>query len=360
MKKHLSNNNGIAAIYLAIIILAACAFVGLAIDIGYMYVVKTQLQNAADAGALAGAAKLDGSALTTQTIARQEAQKFTLTNKAGGVSVTTDLNSSNSKDGDIVLGVYDGVNFSETIGTNPVTGRPQIANAVKVVTRRTGETGTGIALNNPVQTFIAKVVGIDHMGVTASAIAGRPFGPAAPITMCVDGTKLPAAPGPPPVYQNYYFKESKPPTPLPAQGIAWTELQEVMSTNFGPDSDIAKLIRGEMAPPDVCGKYIASNNAGSQQIMKVLDDEFKLQAASSGLGYWDTVITIVNEDKNGVPGGCPPGLSSKDPHRVVGYAYVRITNVDLNPNPGITINLIDFVACSELETKLGLKPKLYR
>lgn len=360
MLKLMSNNKGIAAIYLAIIIFAVCAIVGLAVDVGYMYVAKTQLQNAADAGALAGASKLDGSASTAQTLTRQEAQKFTLENKAGGVSIATDLNTTNSKDGDIVLGVYDGVKFSETIGTNPVTGRPQIANAVKVVARRTGETGTGIASNNPIQTFIAKAVGINEMGVRASAIAGRPFGPAAPITMCVDGTMLPASPGPPPVYQNYYFKESKPPTPLPAQGIAWTELQEVMSTNFGPDSDIAKLIRGEMTPPEVCGKYIASNNAGSQQIMKVLDDKFKLEATSTGLGYWDTVITIVNEDKNGVPGGCPPGLSSKDPHRVVGYAYVRITNVDLNPNPGITINLIDYVSCSELETKLGFSPKLYK
>jgi hypothetical protein len=131
-----------------------------------------------------------------------------------------------------------------------------------------------------------------------------------------------------------------------------------MSTNSGPDSDIAKLIRGEATPPDVCGKYIASNNAGSQQIMKVFEDEFILQ--STGKGYWDTVITVVNEDKNGVPGGCPPGASSKDPHKVVGYAYIRITNVDKNPNPGMTVNMIDYVACSELETKLGMKAKLYK
>jgi Flp pilus assembly protein TadG len=45
------NNKGIAVIYLAITIIVLIAFIGLSVDIGYMYVAKGQLQNAADAAA---------------------------------------------------------------------------------------------------------------------------------------------------------------------------------------------------------------------------------------------------------------------------------------------------------------------
>lgn len=49
------NEKGIAIIYVGLLMLLMCAFLGFAIDVGYMYMAKGQLQNAADAGALAGA-----------------------------------------------------------------------------------------------------------------------------------------------------------------------------------------------------------------------------------------------------------------------------------------------------------------
>ena len=99
MKTSLSNikfsirgsNRGIAVVYIALMLLVLLAFVGLAIDIGYMYVAKSQLQNAADAAALAGANLLDGTISSAQ--ARQEAQKFAALNKTTGQNITIDLNS---------------------------------------------------------------------------------------------------------------------------------------------------------------------------------------------------------------------------------------------------------------------------
>jgi Flp pilus assembly protein TadG len=58
LTKILKDRKGIAAVYIALIMFVLVAFVGLAIDIGYMYVAKGQLQNASDAAALAGASSL--------------------------------------------------------------------------------------------------------------------------------------------------------------------------------------------------------------------------------------------------------------------------------------------------------------
>ena len=48
------DESGAAAIIVAIVFTALCGFVGLAVDIGHMVMVKAELQRTADAGALAG------------------------------------------------------------------------------------------------------------------------------------------------------------------------------------------------------------------------------------------------------------------------------------------------------------------
>jgi uncharacterized membrane protein len=66
-----------------------------AIDIGYFYHTKNQLQSATDASALAGAA-----ALPDETTARAEAVKYALMNIAAGTAVQV------SKDGSNVLSSF--------------------------------------------------------------------------------------------------------------------------------------------------------------------------------------------------------------------------------------------------------------
>jgi Flp pilus assembly protein TadG len=52
------DESGVAAIVIAIILTALCGFVGLAVDIGHMVMVRAELQRTADSGALAGVAGL--------------------------------------------------------------------------------------------------------------------------------------------------------------------------------------------------------------------------------------------------------------------------------------------------------------
>jgi Flp pilus assembly protein TadG len=52
------NQHGAIGIMIALILPILCGFAGLAVDIGHSYAVKSQLKNAADAGALRGARAL--------------------------------------------------------------------------------------------------------------------------------------------------------------------------------------------------------------------------------------------------------------------------------------------------------------
>lgn len=158
MKKIFWNNRGMAIVYIAILLFVLLAFVGLVVDIGYMYVVKGQLQNAADAAALAGAGRLRGANIVTfdnHSGARREAWRFACKNRAAGSNVfvvesgatdcgspPADLNNSNVATGDIVLGYWNGSTFLEaTVGS--ALAPPALVNAVKVVARRTAGSPLG-------------------------------------------------------------------------------------------------------------------------------------------------------------------------------------------------------------------------
>ena len=51
----LRDRKGSAIVYVAVTLVILVGFAGLAIDVGYLYLVRGELQNAADSGALAGA-----------------------------------------------------------------------------------------------------------------------------------------------------------------------------------------------------------------------------------------------------------------------------------------------------------------
>ena len=64
-------------VFVALIMIVLIGFLGLAVDVGHLYMVKSQLQNAADAGALAGAA-----AFNTALDPTNEALRLVRTNKS--------------------------------------------------------------------------------------------------------------------------------------------------------------------------------------------------------------------------------------------------------------------------------------
>src|SRR6266702_1058492 len=188
------NNKGIAVIFLAIAIVVLCAFVGLAVDIGYMYVAKGQLQNAADAAALAGAARIKPNDLPVyqQYSARSYAQTFASNNNAAQSPVavasdyrTNDLSTATVSNGnDIQFGHWTPAGFD----ASPPLGTP--INAIRVRARRTvpGDT-VSAAEQGQVRIFFGKILallpgggaGFPFMSASAEAIAALEPAPFLPV-----------------------------------------------------------------------------------------------------------------------------------------------------------------------------------
>ncbi len=141
---------GAITVLAAVLMVFLVGMVAFAVDIGYLLVVQTQAQAAADAAAMAGAAGLGSGAAVAN------AQSCAAKNTANGQSVT--LQSS-----DVVLGTWNSSSRTFTALSGSGTSS---ANAVQVTVNLTSGRG------NPVNLFFAKVFGMGHSDIAATAIAG--------------------------------------------------------------------------------------------------------------------------------------------------------------------------------------------
>jgi Flp pilus assembly protein TadG len=144
--------------------------VAFAIDIGYIQVAKVQLQQAADAAALAATAELiDDESLVAAdgladeiTAARSRAVQYAALNPVCLVAPVIDPNTGNSASGEVVVG-----NLPDP--SNPAQAMnfidPNSFNAVQVRVQRT------VARNGEVGLFFARVFGSNTQGVQATATA---------------------------------------------------------------------------------------------------------------------------------------------------------------------------------------------
>jgi len=158
-KSRPSQRRGVVAVWTAISMTALVGFAALSVDIGYLYVVRTQLQAAADAAALAGGtAFLEDIVLTRDEYLLQY-------NACQRARVTSLKNISDTHDtilewGDIFVGRHD---FGNPASALSATGR---SNAVDVTVRCTPGSANG-----PVSLFFAAIFGITESGVGATARA---------------------------------------------------------------------------------------------------------------------------------------------------------------------------------------------
>lgn len=130
----------------AILLVMMFAFLAFAIDLGYLTVTRTQLQNAADAAALAAAAYIPNDVVK----AAAEAKKFAVMEKAGGKLLT-------NQSVDVEFGTWDVVSRS----FNSLAP----GNAVRVTVRRDA------AHDGQIPLFFAPVIGKKGVDCSASAIA---------------------------------------------------------------------------------------------------------------------------------------------------------------------------------------------
>ena len=144
-------HHGTVLIYVTVGMIAFAGIVSLAVDVGHGRLVKTQLQNAADAAARYAAAGMQ----TSITVAKSNAVSAAGNNTADGSSVVVDPNN------DVEFGSWDKTNHTFTVLTGAALSG---ADAVRVTCRRTAARG------NPVPLTFEPVIGHSTCDVTASAI----------------------------------------------------------------------------------------------------------------------------------------------------------------------------------------------
>lgn len=158
--KLMDNKRGATAVVVAIVLTVLIGIAALAVDVGYLYATRNELQNVSDAAALAGAGYL-GSVYSTLSYQEQQSYVF---NRASIVSVVQQVALKNRaaevniviNDSDVVIGTWNG----NTV--NPTLTAPD---AVQVTARRDGNA------NTPVATFFARIWGKNAVAINADATA---------------------------------------------------------------------------------------------------------------------------------------------------------------------------------------------
>jgi Flp pilus assembly protein TadG len=168
----LSNERGVAALVMAFLLVVLVALTSIVIDLGFAWVTKNELQNIADAAALAGTRQLG---LAYEGLSPQEREDtsriLTSDEKARIVTAVLavgGLNQAGGKNGitiditsDVGIGTWDFATKTLT----PTLVRPT---AVTVTARRDAKA------NTPIRTVFATVIGHSelHVGATATAALG--------------------------------------------------------------------------------------------------------------------------------------------------------------------------------------------
>lgn len=371
------NNRGIALVYIAIILFAMVAFVAIAIDIGYMYISKTQLQNAADSAALAGASKLtvtDTYVFNSYTSAISEAIKFANTNKTANkpVTITSSLNNSVSSNvfndanpgNDITFGNFIlNRNPDPYIEASPSGGTP--VNAIRVKARRT--------LNSPggqVAVFFGKLFGKESMSAEATATAiplGLNF---VGLALCTESCNI-IIPNGETYFLDLKAKEAKEGEPTPKNGIAWTAIASNQAPDLSKSGDVADLIWGRRVdlPINFCNPplCVTTNNGtgGSPQsegILGQLDQAFRDPLFDkehkdydpnnpTKVIRWNALAVVLDDDpvclhESGT--GCPPGVQGNKSERyhIKKLALIGIVDVTKGGSQGVVIDSIQCLGCN--------------
>jgi hypothetical protein len=375
------NNKGIAVVYLALMIVVLVAFVGLAVDIGYMYVAKGQLQNASDSGALAGAAKLDKTNSTTQSDARLAATTFANTNtvvpSGTKVIISNDGTNALAPGNDITVG-----NWDATKDPKYLEGRIPI-NAVQARARRSSDSPGGA-----VDIFFARVMGWETMNTSAAAVAAMIARATTYLAVCQNFCSV--APGgtehifSSPRVMETGTESNPPPDGTPSENLfAWSSITERPS---GPGINLNDIICNDSPNVEACGYPIYTTMGGDTTTMRKMesvmynpnfDADHKDIDSNGKVVGWTVIVPVTRL--------CPPGAQGigvgLDPKEVWGYVQMHISAICVpgggpgcsgstgysapmsvcSSYPGKKVIIIDKITCVTCDNSgllEGLKPAL--
>ena len=320
--KPLDNSRGAVAVMVAIMMTVLLAMAAAALDIGHALVARNELQNSADAGALAGARALgilyEGmtpAAMGTYQLSggdaatiRTAVQTTAVLNAAAGVNVTVDA-------GDVQIGLWN----SATRTMTPTVNQPR---SVRVITRRDG------TANGPISTFLAGVVGMTSVNVSAVATA----------ELTAIGSTPPAALDLPVAISQLFFSQYGcgdsimlyPSNGNPQSCAGFTTFDQTPSNNAAMLAIINGMINGSYQTPSTTAgtsQLNFTNGTLSNPTWDALVNLFNTKKDANGV--WDALVAVYQGSACNPSGAIP----------IIGYANIRITNIQGQPGATIVGNV---------------------
>jgi Flp pilus assembly protein TadG len=318
-----SNERGAVAVMVAIMLPVLLGFAALTIDIGQALVAKNELQDAADAGALAGARRLGTiyqgltpAAQVSYTLASpvpiiSDVQNVASQNYGAGRSITVDV-------GDINIGQWNSTNNTFTVtAVNP--------DAVRVTARlENGQT------NGPVSTFLANIWNITSVDVRATATAA----------LTGVGTTNPADLQTPFGISEFRFNDPNycdapikfAPTNDPASCGGWQTFTANPNANT-----LRNQIDGMIPTPPTFTSPATQAGATSLEfyggnVANALNNFYNLYVSKrDATGAWDVLVPVYQSSDCSNPNTAM---------LVVGYASMKITNVIAPPAGQLVLGTI--------------------
>ncbi|NUN23562.1 MAG: hypothetical protein HUU09_08845 [Candidatus Jettenia caeni] len=316
----LKNERGATIIIVALLMVTFIGFAAFAIDIGHLCVVQNELQNAADAGALAGARFLyskDGAAINED--ANQIAYNTATTNTGEGKAV--EVNWLGGNGGDVQRGHWSFATntFTPNASLDPVDlinrsdedldADPDFINAVRVITRRK---------SSPASSFFARVFGYQGFTLQKEAVAYigfagtlQPGDVYQPIAICIDSILQNDR------YQCTVGRMSNDET------AGWTDFNQENPCQGGTNAhDVKALVCGEGNPePIYLGKDMATIGGVVASALKDIIECWENQTGKEIL--WNLTLPVVTCPGNNV-GTC---------EEVVGAVNVNIVWITDKDDP---------------------------
>ncbi|MGV2290639.1 TadG family pilus assembly protein [Trinickia sp. YCB016] len=156
---------GAVSVLVALSLVMLLSFAALGIDLGYEYAVRNQLQNAADAAALAGAACLLPRTECSNTTSSAPDWTTSVSWATNGVPLNAAADVKLST-GVVQAGYWNQTGSPGTLESQSITPGSNDYPAVEVTINKTGTTNGG-----PVATYFADLFGIKSVPIAAHAIA---------------------------------------------------------------------------------------------------------------------------------------------------------------------------------------------
>jgi hypothetical protein len=333
------SQNGAVIVLVAILLVVFLGVAALAIDVYHLFVVRNELQNAADAAALAGAKvlyydfydnpsdpdddnKLDNDpdndppsadlAFTVNPGANIVAYKTALENISENIAVEVKDHTSNT--GDIQRGHW---SFSANGGDGGFTPNP-ILNPVDIGKDPEDELDTNINFINavhvkvrrqdkPAASFFAQIFGYENFGLTAEATAYigfaggiNPFDVDLPIAICRQA--IVDADGNFNASIGRFINSSGTPGTNPAgETGGWTDFnQEDDPCKGGTNNPLIKeaIDNGGNSTSLVFGASMATDNGAKTDSYKALMD--KWEEATNKESFWNVTLPVIDCTDNNI------------------------------------------------------------